>query len=185
MIDVELGEIGLRLSRRTVDESYRLHDLESLIQEISSRFDRCTTRRRGVLEDGNRHRGLDRADQPSPRAVVFCLFADRECLQVPSPLGSNDRGRDRDRIGTHGHATDCGGTRMQHREHGLPHESSPCAVECCLPAVDVPVGYRTAAQRERTVRAQRMGSEVIDEGLTGHGTIVLVPGAESATRETG
>jgi hypothetical protein len=86
------------------------------------------------------------------------------------------------RVGTHRHATNCGHFRIEDGKHRLAHETRSSSIEGRLSSVDVPVADGAAAQGVRTVDAQRIGSQVFDESLTGHINIVLVRGAESATR---
>jgi hypothetical protein len=72
---------------------------------------------------------------------------------------------------------------VEDRKHGLTDETCSGPVEGGLPGVDVPVADGAAAQGIRTVSAQGMGGQMIDEGSASHITIVLVRDAESATRE--
>ncbi len=181
MSDAQGGEVGLRLALRTVDEGDGLDDLESLVEEVAGRLDSGTAGCGGVLEHGDGERRIDRADEPSTGAVVLWLVPDGEGLELPTLICRDHGSGNRDRVGPHRHATHGGNLVGEDLEHRGPDQTRSSPVEGRLPGVDVPIGHRTAAQCERSVGAQGMCGEMVDEGFPGHGTIVLAASGELAS----
>lgn len=185
MSDAQGREVGRRLPFGPVDEGNGLDDIKPFLEEIAGGLDRGTARGCGVLENSDGSPRFDRTDQASTGAVVLRLVPDREGLERATLIGRDHRGGYRDRVGAHRHPTDGGDPIGQNLEHRSPHQTRTSSIESGLPGVDVPIGHNTAAKCERAIGAERMSREMVDEGLPGHGTIVLVATSQFATHRLG
>lgn len=181
MRDPELGESLACQPFRSVDKGDGLQDFEALIEQVAGRLHCSATGGGRVLDHRYGHRRVHRADQASPGSVILRLFADGKGLEHAAPLRCCHGGGDRNRIGSHRHTSNGLDIVVKHFEDRLADQTGAGAVECRLPGIQVPIRDRTAAKCERTVAAQGMIGQVLDEGGAGHAPIVLANGSEYAT----
>jgi len=182
MFNSDCFEIATGSSPGTIDQRNRLHYLETFVEQVAGSVDGGAPGRRGVLDDRQRHRRVNGADDSAAGPVVFGLFADGERLDIAPQAGGGHGDRESDGVGTHRHAPYRHDLWFEHLQHRTAYVSGPKTIKGRLSGVDVPIGNPTAGQGERTIGAESIVDQVIDEGLTGHLTIVLVRAPESATR---